>query len=74
MYAGSLYFKEATGMSIYISSVFVLIITAVYVILGRFPHVFAASASSWSSLPVNCNKIWNANSCSSALYLVEAKN
>ena len=24
--------------------------------------------------PVNCNKTWNANSCGSALYLVEAKN
>jgi hypothetical protein len=35
MYAGSLYFKEATGLSIYVSSVCVLIITAVYVILGK---------------------------------------
>ena len=36
MYAGSLYFKEATGLSVYVLSVCVLIITAVYVILGKF--------------------------------------
>ena len=35
MYAGSLYFKEATGWSIYISSCIVLSVTAVYVILGK---------------------------------------
>lgn len=35
LYAGGLYFKEATGLNVYISSVFVLVVTAVYVVLGK---------------------------------------
>ncbi|XP_046859690.1 sodium/glucose cotransporter 5-like [Xenia sp. Carnegie-2017] len=39
IYAGSLYFREATGTNIYISAVIILAITALYVILGGLEAV-----------------------------------
>jgi Na+/proline symporter len=60
MYAGSLYFKEATGLSIYVSSVCVLVITAVYVILGKFVLIlkFVTRCNGLCHSKIDCNAVY----------------